>query len=47
MKLFKRILCDAGVGEVGTRVLKSAVDLVLKNQAELTVIDIIEPWPKA
>lgn len=47
MKRFKRILCEAGVGEVRTRVLKCAVDLAEKNQAELTVIDIIEPWPKA
>lgn len=47
MKRFKRILCEAGIGEVRTRVLKCAVDLALKNQAELTVIDIIEPWAKA
>lgn len=47
MKRFKRILCEAGVGVVRTRVLKCAVDLALKNQAELTVIDIIEPRAKA
>ncbi|NND92999.1 MAG: universal stress protein [Granulosicoccus sp.] len=45
MRPFKRILCEAGLGDTRMRVLERAVDLAQKNQAELAVIDIIEPWP--
>ena len=42
VKRFKRILCVADLVDTSTPVLKRAVDLAQKNQAELKVIDFVE-----
>lgn len=45
MYRFRKILCVADPGEARDTVLERAADLAVEHQAELSVIDIVEPRP--
>lgn len=45
MNRFTKILCTLGSGDTHERLLDRVIDLALKHQAELTVVDVVEPLP--
>lgn len=45
MKQFKRILLYAGTGDFQAAITRS-VQLALENQATLTLMDVVPPWPR-
>ncbi len=45
MNRFKNILCVVEPGNAGKAALRRAVALAENNQASLTVLDVIAPWP--